>query len=183
MKRQLDSTTTIRPSHFAHFVLRTRNLEEAIAWYQTVVGMEIVNRTEHIAFMSYDDEHHRIALAQTPVEEPAPPGSAGMDHVAYTLGSLGELLGTYKRLQAKGILPVWSINHGPTTSLYYADPDGSRVEFQVDNFETAAELKGWMESEAFTKNPLGVAFDPDKLAERYENGDPIEELLLQGATS
>lgn len=35
--------------------------------------------------------------------------------------------------------------------------------------------------EAFRANPIGVGFDADKLVERYENGDPVDELLRQGA--
>jgi hypothetical protein len=38
-----------------------------------------------------------------------------------------------------------------------------------------------MESEAFAANPIGVGFDPEKLVERYQRGDPIEELLQPGA--
>jgi hypothetical protein len=134
-----------------------------------------------IAFLTYDDEHHRLALAQTPVAENPPRGAPGLDHVAYTLDSLGDLLATYRRLKAKGILPVWPINHGLTTSLYYEDPNGCRVEFQVENFRTPAELRGYMESAAFAKNPIGVGFDPEKLALRYERGDPLEELAKPGS--
>jgi catechol-2,3-dioxygenase len=181
MTRELDPSTLIKPTRFAHFVLRTRDLERSIRFYETLVGMEIVHQGEAIAFLSYDEEHHRLALVQTPQGEPAPPGAAGLDHVAYTLGDLGQLLSTYRRLKAEGIEPVWPINHGPTTSLYYQDPDGNRVELQVDNFETEAELKGWMKSDAFAANPIGVGFDPEKLAARYERGDPIEELLRQGS--
>jgi len=181
MKRQLEPEKVIRPAKFAHFVLRTRNLEESIAWYQAVLGMEIVHRNDFIAFLTYDEEHHRLALVKTPVATPAPPGAAGLDHVAYTLASLGDLLSTYRRLEQKGILPVWPINHGLTTSIYYADPDGNRVEFQVENYETEAELKGWMQSGAFAANPIGVVFDPEKLLARYTAGDPLEELVKQGA--
>ena len=44
-----------------------------------------------------------------------------------------------------------------------------------------AELKRWFETDTFAKNPIGVEFDVQKLALRYEQGDPIEELLQQGA--
>jgi catechol-2,3-dioxygenase len=183
VKRTLDAQTVIHPAKFAHFVLRVRNLEESIAWYQAVLGMEVVHHAGKIAFLTYDEEHHRLALAETPVAADAPRGSPGLDHVAYTLSSLGDLLSTYKRLAAKGIKPVWPINHGLTTSLYYSDPQGCRVEFQVENFDTPAKLRAFMESDVFAKNPIGVVFDPDKLVARYENGDPIEELLRQGSAS
>ena len=41
---------------------------------------------------------------------------------------MGELLGNYRRLKAVGIMPVWCINHGITTSIYYADHDGTMLE-------------------------------------------------------
>lgn len=181
MRRSLDPKTPVRPTRFAHFVLRVRDLERSITWYQEVVGMEMVHRADKIAFMSYDEEHHRIALAETPVDAESPPGAAGLDHVAYAFDTLGDLLSTYQRLKTMGIEPYWRINHGPTTSLYYHDPDGNGVELQVDNFPTEAELKGWMLTDAFEANPIGVPFDPDKLAARYEAGDPLEELIKQGS--
>ena len=93
---------------------------------------------------------------------------------------MGELLGIYLRLKNEGMLPVWSINHGPTTSLYYADPNGNRVELQIENFGSDAEVQRFVESEVFLKNPIGVEFDPDQLVARFEAGDPIEELKKQG---
>ena len=180
MKRTLDSETPIKPSKFAHFVLRVSDLEASIQWYAAVLGMEMVHRAEKLAFMTYDEEHHRLALVETPVEA-ATPGAPGLDHVAYTLSSLGDLMATYKRLKTKDIMPVWPINHGLTTSLYYADPDGNRVEFQVENLDTVEDLQGYMRSDAFAANPIGVGFDPEKLLQRYENGDPVEELLQQGS--
>jgi catechol-2,3-dioxygenase len=181
MPRELDAALLRRPTKFAHFVLRVRNMDESIAWYQAVFGMEIVHRHPSIAFLTYDEEHHRLALVESPVKEATVPGSPGLDHVAYTMASLGDLLATYERLREKGIRPVWPINHGLTTSLYYADPDGNRVELQCDNYATEAELKGWMRSDAFAKNPIGVEFDPDRLVERYKAGDSLEELIQQGS--
>ena len=171
----------IKPAKFAHFVLRCSDKNASVDWYSAVLGMEVVHGNDMIAFLTYDDEHHRLALVQAPPDRQKDEGAPGLDHVAYTLNSLEDLLSTYKRLKALDILPVWPINHGLTTSLYYADPDGNRVEFQVENLETKEELQAYMRSDAFAANPIWVDFDPEKLLARYENGDPLEELVQQGS--
>ncbi|NOX50385.1 MAG: biphenyl 2,3-dioxygenase [Gammaproteobacteria bacterium] len=183
MTRKLNPTSLIRPVRFAHIVLQVRDIERSIAWYQTVLGMETVHHAGVIAFMTFDEEHHRIAFLETQVEAECPKGAPGLDHLAYTFNDLGQLLSTFVRLKDLDIHPYWQINHGPTTSLYYRDPDENGVELQIDNFATADELKGWMRSDEFKANPIGVPFDADKLAARYQAGDSIDELLAQGATS
>ena len=52
MSRQLDSETPIRPACLAHYVLRVRNMEESITWYETVVSMELVQRGDKLAFLT-----------------------------------------------------------------------------------------------------------------------------------
>ena len=182
MTRQLGSLSEIRrPAKFAHFVLRCTNLQASKQWYSTVLGARVVFENPSIAFLTYDDEHHRLALAQFGEVPQKPPHAAGLDHVAYTYDTLGDLLHNYERLKAADIKPVWCVNHGPTTSMYYADPDGNRVEMQIDNFPTVEELNGWFRSGEFEKNPIGVTFNPDKLVERYQGGASQEELVRQGA--
>ena len=56
----------------------------------------------------------------------------GVDHVAYEVASLTDLLETWEDLKGKGIAPYWCVNHGMSASLYYADPDGNQMEFSVD---------------------------------------------------
>ena len=92
---------------------------------------------------------------------------------------LGDLLYTYARLKREGIEPYWCINHGPTTSMYYKDPDGSRIELQVDNFPTAEETNRWMRSGEFAANPIGVVFDPEVLLARYRAGEPMATLVAR----
>lgn len=75
---------------------------------------------------------------------------------------------------------MWPVNQGPTTSLYYEDPDGNRIEFQVENFDSTEELNAFVRSSAFAENPFEVEFDPVRLLERYCNGDPLHELSMQG---
>jgi hypothetical protein len=71
--------------------------------------------------------------------------------------------------------------------MYYKDPDGSRVELQVDNLPTAEAIDRWMRSSEFAANPIGVVFDPAELVARYAAGEPLERLtarppLPEGAT-
>jgi hypothetical protein len=67
-------------------------------------------------------------------------------------------------------------------SLYYTDPDGNRMEFQVD-CGTAEEAKALMETTAYAANPVGVMFDPEALLARFESGEADDDLLVQPSGS
>lgn len=173
--------TTIAPAKFAHVALRTAQKNALRDWYCTVLGADVPHEDDAFCFLSYDEEHHRIAILQQDGLAPATPGAAGMHHMAYTYRSLEELLVTYERLKAAGITPWLPINHGMTTSLYYRDPDGNSVELQKDNFATAEDCTTFMHSGAFAKNPVGVSFDPDAALAALRNGTPAAKLIAYDA--
>ena len=50
------------PVLFAHFVLRSSNIQPMIDWYSAVLNMHVVQRTDYICFLTYDDEHHRLGI-------------------------------------------------------------------------------------------------------------------------
>ena len=179
--RTVEREQAVPPLKLAHFVLRTPNFDAMRAWYQSVLAAKPAFENEFLCFMTYDDEHHRIALINVPDAGGRDEGAAGVDHIAFTFADLGGLLGTFARLKSGGIEPYWCINHGPTTSLYYRDPDGNQIELQIDNFTTSQEVDAFIRSGVFEENPIGVEFAPLRLLERYENGDPIAELITQGA--
>lgn len=177
------------PQKFAHVVLKTGNFDAVIAWYAAVLNARVAFRSDFIAFLTYDDEHHRVAFVDFGPLAPRDDGSGqlmvrptdrpGFHHVAFTFGSMGDLLDNYVQLKDRGIRPFYCVNHGPTTSMYYADPDGNRVELQIDNFATAEEGQAWMLSPAFAKNPIGVEYDPDELVVKFRSGVPVAELVVR----
>jgi catechol 2,3-dioxygenase-like lactoylglutathione lyase family enzyme len=178
-----------RPSKFAHVVYSTRRFEEMIDWYQRVFEAKVVYQDPALAFLTYDDEHHRFAFANLLLLSPGSPelqarDKAGVNHVAYTYANLGDLLGTYARLKQMGITPYWRIHHGPTLSFYYQDPDGNRMEFQVDAC-SAEEGTAYMQTDAYAANPIGVEIDPEALLAQYRSGVPEQQLLAmpQGPVS
>jgi Glyoxalase/Bleomycin resistance protein/Dioxygenase superfamily len=148
-----------------------------IAWYATVLQARVAFRNDFIAFLTYDDEHHRVAVINTPGSAAPDPAAAGVHHIAYTYGDLGQLLSTYRRLKANGIEPARCINHGPTISMYYRDPDGLRVELQIDVFATMDEAHAYVTGPDFAENPIGVIFDPEQLIGDYEAGRSFDELV------
>lgn len=176
-----DAQRPISPAKFAHAVLRTTRLREMVEWYTTVLGAKVMYENQFLAFMTYDDEHHRIAIAAFPGIVERAPHSAGLDHLAYTYNELGDLLATYERLKARGITPIVNINHGITTSMYYRDPDGNKVELQVDNYESAEAMQAFFSTAAFAKNPIGVNFDPDEMVRRHRAGASKAELTKYDA--
>lgn len=171
-----DPARHIVPAKFSHFVLKTARFEESVAWWKNVLQARVVQQAPHVCFMTYDNENHRIAIVSTPFVKTREVNSAGVDHVSYTYGSLGELLAVYLRLKSVKILPRWTINHRITTSFYYQDPDGNRVELQVENFKTDEELNRFFASETYAKNTLGVRIDPEKLIADYRAGLTVDAL-------
>jgi catechol 2,3-dioxygenase-like lactoylglutathione lyase family enzyme len=191
-------TAPVSPYKLSHAVLRTAHLDETIRHYELLLNARVVlDQRPMGAALSYDEEHHRIALVAVP--EPADNGAGehirvadanddvgldlsvapGLEHLSFTFESLGALLGTYTRAKAAGFKPVYCVNHGPTLSIYYADPDGHKNELQIDTMpmELADE---YIHGPEFIANPIGWPFDPDELLASYEAGAPLAELMTIG---
>ena len=177
-----NASRRVVPAKLAHFVIRCKDFAAMLAWYRTVFHMRTSFEAPVIAFLTYDEEeHHRVAFLNT-AHLPGPDTMrTGIDHIAFTYANLEDLLDTWERLKGEGIVPFWCINHGMTTSMYYTDPDGNELEFQVENFATQAEGLAWFSSPAFAANPIGVDYDPQVLLDQLRAGVPEAALLQQGA--
>ncbi|EFX05399.1 glyoxalase bleomycin resistance protein dioxygenase [Grosmannia clavigera kw1407] len=167
-----ESAKVLSPSALVHVVLQTANLEAMVEFYVQFLGGTICHRNKMLAFITYDDEHHRIALIGIPSLAHKNNGTNGLDHIAFSFPTLAALLLAYRQRRARGMLPVWSVNHGPTTSLYYKDPDGNKLETQVDNFESVHDATVFMQSPAFAENPIGTDVDPEALIAALQAGTP-----------
>src|SRR5436190_14057042 len=180
-------TQMASPKKLSHLVLQTNRREQMVDWYCTTLGAEVLFQNKHIAFISYDDEHHRVAFVDPgPLAEKKPAegktaragGEVGLHHVAFTFSGLDELTEHYLELKEQGIQPHRCVNHGMTTSMYYYDPDHNQVELLVDNFATAIECQNYMRNRREDdKNPVGIDFDPEELVKKVRDGLRIEELV------
>jgi catechol-2,3-dioxygenase len=112
-----------------HLVLRVRDVDRTIAFYQGVLGMEIVGRMGNAGvFFKFTDNHHDLACfalgdgAEGPYDD-----QVGMYHVALEVATLEELAAARDELARVGAL-VGMSDHGVSKSLYVKDPDGNELE-------------------------------------------------------
>ena len=167
------------PAKLAHVVLRTRNLEEMKVFYQKFLGAEVEFENEVACFLRYDDEHHRIGILKFEGLSESGRTAPGLEHVAFTFNNVHDLLKVWQQRKAYRIEPIWCVNHGATTSMYYEDPDGNKLESQVDNFDDEDEQREFLISEKFRSNPVGTDFDPLDLKKRLEAGEPERSLKMR----
>lgn len=175
------SGTVLSPKRMCHIVLRVQpdKYKSMVDWYVAFLGGRVVWGNDVLSFITYDEEHHRIAITGRPgtiARSGDATNACGLAHVSFAYETLDELLTAYVQRRKLGIKPSWCVNHGPTTSIYYADPDGNEVETQVDNFCTAQEATEFMNSASFVENPMGVDFVPEDLIRRLESGESDTEL-------
>lgn len=172
------------PKRMSHVVYRTNRYEEMLAWYQEVFGATVKTKSQAMAFLTYDDEDHRFAIVNIQALKPGHdaldrPGLVGVDHIAYTLDSLADLFGNYEYLRARQIKPYWCIHHGDTVSMYYADPDGNQMEFQVETFEAQRQIPPEQFSKPRVRNPVGVEYEPEEWLARLRAGTAENDLLVR----
>ena len=70
----------ISPAKLAHVVLRSPRYAQTVQWYKTLLVARTAYANEGLTFLTYDDEHHRIAVMNIPILTDRPGGTAGVDH-------------------------------------------------------------------------------------------------------
>ena len=158
--------------------LKTRRLDQMIAWYGTVAGLAVVFKWPGGAFLTNDGANHRLALLTSPrlSDDAQKLLHTGIHHLAFEFPALDDLLATYTRLAANGIRPHFTVDHGMTTSFYYIDPDGNSVEMQSDNFGDWERSTNFMRSAPeFAADPIGTLVDPEQMVRaRAEGASQLE---------
>jgi catechol 2,3-dioxygenase-like lactoylglutathione lyase family enzyme len=166
----------LTPAKLSHVVLRTASVKPSRDWYLTALNGRVQYENATVCFLTYDAEHHRIGIVQIPGVTEEQGRGPGLEHLSFAYRDLGELLANYRRLKTLDIEPYWTINHGPTISMYYRDPDGNSIEFQYDIFSTAEGANRFI-AENYVENFMGIIFDPEEMIDNYEAGMSLAEIV------
>ena len=180
----LAATRGLPELRITEVVLQTARWQEMRDWYTAFLGVEPYFETDTMCFRRVNDAAGQLLVLFRVPEAPAagsepgvPPASSGLNHVQFKAATLREALERHERLQGVGIVPMRSYNHGPSTALYYRDPDGNTMEISGPNFPTEAEYRAYMQTDAFRRNPRGVPIDPADMLARLRGGAPQTELI------
>lgn len=175
-----------KPKALIHISIGTdRNFEKMVDFYMKFFNAHVVNYrakpgSGRAAFLSWDARDHRFAILERKGARHAE-GRAGIAHAAFQYPSLEDLVKLYRQAKKWGLNFTHSINHGQSTSFYYADPDGNEIETYIDNFDTpeeCTEFKHWVQYRPGTDYDMQAgAFDPEKMCALVDEG--IDEKVLR----
>lgn len=120
----------VHPRRLAHVLLFTRDVHKAIAFYSTVLGLRLSDRSgDGIAFMHgvHGSDHHMVAFAKS--EGP------GLHHCSWDVESIDQIGLGAKQMLDKGYSRGWGLGRHVLGSNYFhyvRDPWGSYAEYSSD---------------------------------------------------
>jgi catechol 2,3-dioxygenase len=130
-----DTAMTTPTLSFSHFGIHVTDVERMMDFYTRVLGLCVTDRGAlpngpTLVFLSRDpDQHHQMVLA---TGRPADRGYNIVNQISFKLPTLGELKAMHARVREEGIKEFRVVTHGNAWSVYFADPEGNRVELFVD---------------------------------------------------
>lgn len=114
-----------RPLKISHVVLNTPDIDRAHDFYTEVLGFRVSDWSEHqMVFLRCNEEHHCVAFNQAEW--------AALNHVAYEMPDIDEVMRGIGRLKAAGHDLLWGPGrHGPGNNVfaYFQDPGGFVCEY------------------------------------------------------
>ncbi|TWR27875.1 glyoxalase [Mucilaginibacter achroorhodeus] len=122
-------------TRIGHVHLKVSDLQKSLAFYQDLLGFELVTMYgNQAAFISAGGYHHHIGLNtwQSKGAPRAPEYAPGLFHTAILYPERKDLAAIFKRLMDNGYPLTGASDHGVSEALYLDDPDGNGVELYWD---------------------------------------------------
>lgn len=118
-----------------HVHLKVSNLDQAIAFYSGVLGLDVMQKFgDQAAFLSAGGYHHHLGLNtwESRGGTPPPPGHTGLYHTAFLYPTRAALGSAVQRVLDAGVKITGKADHGVSQAVYFDDPDGNGVELYWD---------------------------------------------------
>jgi catechol 2,3-dioxygenase-like lactoylglutathione lyase family enzyme len=124
--RQLKAGESI-PVGLSHVVLHSPDSKALVKFYEDVLGFKLSDWiAEFMVFLRCNPAHHQLAIL---------PGKPALNHVAFDVASIDEMMRGLGRLTKAGVKLSWGPGRhtaGNNTFTYYLTPNGNAVEYTSD---------------------------------------------------
>lgn len=120
------------PDRLSHIVLNSVAVQESTAFFTKLLGFKVSDKYENdlMIFLRCNALHHCVVLA---------PGTwTSLNHVAFEVASVDEVMKALGRLRRSGFETIWGPGrHGPGGNVfcYFADPVGNVIEYTAELLE------------------------------------------------
>jgi catechol 2,3-dioxygenase len=118
-----------------HVHLKVSDIDRALAFYEGVLGFDVVVRYgDEAAFISAGGYHHHIGLNtwESKGAGPPPRNTTGLYHTAIRFPDRKNLAQAVKRVLDAGIPLDGASDHGVSEAIYLRDPDDNGIELYRD---------------------------------------------------
>ena len=122
-------------TRIGHVHLKVSDLDRALAFYQDLLGFELMQKYgTQAAFISAGGYHHHIGLNTwySKDAQPAPVHAPGLFHTAILYPTRKDLAAIFQRLVEANYPITGASDHGVSEAIYLDDPDGNGVELYWD---------------------------------------------------
>jgi len=126
-------------TNIGHVHLKVADIDRALAFYQGVLGFNLVMRMgDSAAFVSAGGYHHHIGLNTWHSRKgtPAPGHHTGLYHFAIKYPSRRDLATAVRRVIDAGFPLQGVADHGVSEAVYLTDVDGNGIELYRDRPES-----------------------------------------------
>ncbi len=130
-----------------HVAYRCKDAKQTVEWYRQHLGMEFVlaiaenqvpstHAPDPYMHVFMDAGNGNVLaffeLPQSPAMGRDENTPEWVQHIAFKVGSVDELLAAKAKLEAAGIAVIGPTNHTIFKSIYFFDPNGHRLELAAD---------------------------------------------------
>jgi catechol 2,3-dioxygenase len=112
--------------------LDVSDLPRSVDFYEHVLGLPLISRDDHHAWLGSDPRHPALVLGDIAAPTPLPAGATGLYHVAWLHPTRAALADTVRRIAGARWPIEGASDHGVSEALYLSDPDGLGIEIYVD---------------------------------------------------
>src|SRR5882724_3076537 len=128
MKGFLPDQTRISQVH-----LRTAQLERAVEFYSSVLGLKAsIGPGAEAILSAMPKKPGLLVLSEDRNASPRLPRTIGLYHFALRYGTRSDLAQVYRRIVKAGHPVAGASDHGVSEAIYLSDPDGNGVELYTD---------------------------------------------------